>query len=81
MINALPGKKTFFKAMILHILLVKVFKCETTYLHYFPQGFQIFKKFGHPTSGSGGKKILKRYIKSEHTDRQTDGHTEGRFDL
>ena len=31
----------------------------------FPQGFQISKDFGHPISGSGGKKIFKRYLKSE----------------
>ena len=44
----------------------------------FPQGFQISKKFEHPTSGSGGKKTLKRYLKSEHTDKHTDKQTHGR---
>ena len=43
----------------------------------FPQGFRISKNIGHPTSGSGGKKTLKRYLKSE----QTDGHTDGQIDL
>ena len=32
----------------------------------FPQGFWIFKIFGHPILGSGGKKTLKWYLKSEH---------------
>ena len=39
----------------------------------FPQGFRISKKFGHPTSGSWGKKTFKRYFKSEHT--HTHKHT------
>ena len=51
----------------------------------FPQGFRIFKNIGHPTSGSGGKMTVKRYLKSEQTDRrtggQTDGQTGGHFDL
>ena len=51
----------------------------------FPQGFRISKNIGHPTSGSGGKKTVKRYLKSEHTDRQTDKQTHkqtyGHFDL
>ena len=41
----------------------------------FPQGFRISKNIGHPTSGSGGKKTVKRYLKSEHTDRHTRGRT------
>ena len=41
----------------------------------FPQGFRISKNIGHPISGSGGKKTDKRYLKSEHTDRQTDRQT------
>ena len=40
----------------------------------FPQGFRISKNIGHPTSGSGGKKTVKRYLKSEHTDKQTHKH-------
>ena len=30
---------------------------------------------------SGGKKTFKRYLKSEHTDRRTHGHTDGHLDL
>ena len=41
----------------------------------FPQGFRISKNIGHPTSGNGGKKTVKRYLKSEQTDTQTDGRT------
>ena len=39
------------------------------------QGIRIYKIFGHPTSGSGGKKTFKRYHKSEQTDRHTDKQT------
>ena len=42
----------------------------------FPQGFRISKNIGHPTSGSGGKKTFKRYLKSEHMDTRTDGQTD-----
>ena len=31
----------------------------------FPQGFRISKHIGHPTSGSGDKRTVKRYLKSE----------------
>ena len=31
----------------------------------FPQGFCISKNIGHPTSGTGSKKTVKRYLKSE----------------
>ena len=41
----------------------------------FPQGFRISKHFGHPTSGSGGKKTFKWYLKSEQTDTRTDTRT------
>ena len=47
----------------------------------FPQGFWISKNIRHPTSGNGGKKTFKRYLKSDHTDTQTDGRTDGPFDL
>ena len=43
----------------------------------FPQGFRIAKNIEHPTLGSGGKKTVKRYLKSEHTDTQTDRHQPG----
>ena len=32
--------------------------------------------FGHTTSGSGGKKTFKRYLKSEQTNKQTDKQTD-----
>ena len=44
----------------------------------FPQGFRISKNIAHSTSGNGGKKTVKRYLKSEHTDKQTDGQTDRR---
>ena len=58
-----------------------IFKQKCSYLRpllsiTFPQGFQISRNIGHPTSGSGGKKTVKRYLKSEQTAyRQTDGRT------
>ena len=33
----------------------------------FPQGFRISKNIGHPILGSGGKKTVKQYLKSERT--------------
>ena len=47
----------------------------------FPQGFRISKNIGHLTLGSGGKKTFKRYLKSEHSDKQTDTQTDGHFNL
>ena len=51
----------------------------------FPQGFPVSKNIGHPTSGNGGKKTFKRYLRSEQTntqtDRQTHRQTDGHFDL
>ena len=35
----------------------------------------MYKIVGHPTLGSGGKKTFKWYLKSEHTDKHTDGQT------
>ena len=42
----------------------------------FPQGFRISKNIGHPTSRHGGKKNVKRYLKSEQTNGQTDTQTD-----
>ena len=47
----------------------------------FPQGFRISKNIGHPTSGSGGKKTIKRYLKSEHTNKQTNRQTYRYMDI
>ena len=73
-------KKTFFARRF-----QTIFKQKCSYLRpflsiTFPQAFRISKNIGHPTSGSGGKKTVKRYLKSEQTDRQTDGQTDGRTD-
>ena len=49
------------------------------------QGFQISKNIGYPTFGSGGKKTVKRYLKGEQADKQTNGQTDrqtyGQIDL
>ena len=56
-------------------------KMRTLLTITFPQGFCISKTIGQPTLRRGGKKTFKRYLKSEQTDRQTDGqadrHTDG----
>ena len=46
----------------------------------FPQGFRKSKKFGHWTSGSGGKKTINRSELSIVTDRHTYGHFAKRAD-
>ena len=78
-------KKTFFARRF-----KTIFKQKCSYLRpllsiTFPQGFRISKNIGHLTSGSWGKKTVKRYLKSEQTHRRTDGHTDtqtdGHFDL
>ena len=50
--------------------------------HFFPlllpKDSESLKNIGHPTSGSGGKKTVKRYLKSEQTDKQKDKHTDRR---
>ena len=63
------------------ILLVKVFKCENTFFFLSSPRVQISKTFGHPNSGSGGKKTFKRYLKSERTYKKADRHTDGHFDF
>ena len=62
-----------------------IFKEKCSYLRpllaiNFSQGFRISKNIGHPISGSGGKKTVKRYLKSEQTHRQTDRQTDRRTD-
>ena len=42
----------------------------------FPQGFRISNNIRHPNLGSGGKKTVKRYLKSEHTHRPTHRQTD-----
>ena len=68
-------------AAILDHFQTKMFKCKTTSFHFPPQGFQISKNIGHPTSGSGGKKTVKRNLKSEHTDKHTDTQTDRPTDI
>ena len=58
-------KKTFFCAAILDNFQTKCSYLRPILSITFPQGFQISKKIGHPTSGSGGKKTAKGYLKSE----------------
>ena len=47
----------------------------------FPKESESQKKNEHLTSGSGGKKTVKRYLKSEQTDGQTDGQTDKQTDI
>ena len=67
-------EKNFFCAAILDNFQTKILSIT------FPQGFRISKNIGHPTSGNGGKKTVKWYLKSEQTHRQTDRRTDGRTD-
>ena len=57
--------------VILDYFQTKMFKSETTSLHYFSP------HIGPPILGSGGKKTFKRYLKSEHTDGHTGRRTNG----
>ena len=59
----------------------KMFKSQTTFSISFSQGFQISKNIGHPTWGSGGKKTVKRYLKSEHTHKHTKTQTDTHMDI
>ena len=68
-------KITFFARQFQTTSIQKISNLRPLLFITFPQGFRISKNIGHPTSGSGGKKTVKRYLKSEHTDRQTDKHT------
>ena len=43
----------------------KIFQIWDHFFITFHQGFQVSKIFGHPTLGSGGKKMFKLYLKSE----------------
>ena len=58
-------KKTFFARRF-----KTIFKQKCSYLRpllsiTLPQGFRISTTIGHPTSGNGGKKTVKWYLKSE----------------
>ena len=68
-------KISLFCAAILDHFQTKMFKCDITLFHTFPRGFRISKYIGHLTLGSGGKKTVKRYLKSEQTNKQTDKQT------
>ena len=72
-------KKNFFCAAILDNFQIKMFKSETTSFYYFSP--KDTESIGHPTSGSGGNKTFKRYLKSEHTHRQTDGRADTETDI
>jgi hypothetical protein len=78
-------KKTFLRGVFRQFSNKKYSYLRPLLSITFPQGLQISKNIGHPTSGSGGKKTVKRYLKSEQTHRrthgQTDTRTHGHFDL
>ena len=71
-------KKTFFARQFQTILKQKCSYLRPLLSITFPQGFRISKNIGHPTSESGGKKTVKRYLKSEQTHGQTDTRTDRR---
>ena len=74
-------KKTFFARRFLKIFKLKCSNVRPLLYITFPQEFWISKNIGHSTSGSGGKKMFKRYLKSEHTKGQTDTQTDRRTDI
>jgi type IV secretory pathway ATPase VirB11/archaellum biosynthesis ATPase len=54
-----------------------IFKQKCSYLRpllsiTFPQGFRISKNIGHPTSGSGGKKTVKKDRKTKKTEKSEE---------
>ena len=66
--------KNFFATAIITTFMIKSFLIWDHFIT-FPQQFRISKIFGHPSLGSGGKKTVKRYLKSEQTYRHTHRHT------
>ena len=81
----LKSKKVREKKLFFARRFSTIFKQKCSYLrprlsYTFPQGFRISKNIGHLTSGRGGKKTVKRYLKSEQTDGHTDRRTHGRTD-
>ena len=67
-------KKLFFAWRFLTIFKQKCSNLTPLLSITFPQGFRSSKNIGLPTSGRRGKKTFKRYLKSEHTDKDTDKH-------
>ena len=54
-----------------------IFKQKCSYLRpfrsiTFPQGFRISKNIGHSTSGSGGKKTVKKDLKRKKTEKHEE---------
>ena len=70
-----PKNKLFFAPQFQTTSKQKCSNPRTLLSITFPQGFRISKNIGHPTSGSGGKKTFQWYLKSEHTNRQTNRRT------
>ena len=66
-------KKTFFARRFQTTCKQKCSNVRPLLSITFPQGFRISKNIGHPISESGGKKTVKRYLKSEQTNRQIYG--------
>ena len=65
-------KKTFFARQF-----QTIFKRKCSYLRpllsiTFPQGFRISKHIGHPSSGSGGKKTVKKDQKPKKTEKSEE---------
>ena len=77
----LPKNQNKLKRRFNAIYEQKVLNLRPLFSITFPQGFRISKNIRHPTSGSGGKKTVKRYLKSEHTNGQIYKQTDGQIDL
>ena len=86
-------KQFFFCAMILHPLLEKVFKSDTTSFHYFSPSIPILdiqlREVGAKKRLNGTSKVNRHaHTKTDthtqrqtHTDTQTHTHTYGQIDL
>ena len=70
------AKKLFFVAAVLHPLLVKIFKSETTYFHSKDSKFNFFLDIWFWEMRT--KRRLNGTSKSEHTHTHIDGRMDGR---
>ena len=69
------NKKLFLRGDFRQFLNKNVHIWDPFFPLLFPKDSESLKNIGHPTSGSGGKKTVKRYLKSEQTHRRTDRRT------
>ena len=74
--NRQQKKNFFFVAMFLDYFQTNGKILDHFFPLLFPKDSESQKNSGHTTLGSGGKKTVKRYLKSERTDRPTNTQTD-----